>query len=314
VDPQQLNLHPPRDWQVFEDLCHALWEREWRCPTIQKHGRSGQPQRGVDIFGKPNGGAHYHGIQCKAKAKSGADGKIFALVPNDIRREVEEAQTFDPPLEKLIIATTAPSEVNIQGFVRKLSEEHLRQGLFSIDVLAWPEIVARVARHEDVLERFYPGATARWRGMARKVDETHRLVIASVIGAVLLVVMAIDVFFGRPWPSAPEIHPHDTLNGSTLRLPFTIKNTSIFPILSAEMTCGIDWVFFKDAQGQSANFVQMAFVNDVLSIDAGHQVNYECDASQLIKINQDGSLQIRTLNGSRAGLGNLHRRIGGVSA
>jgi hypothetical protein len=51
MDMQQLILHPPRDWQVFEDLCRALWEREWRCATIQQHGRSGQTQLGVDIYG-----------------------------------------------------------------------------------------------------------------------------------------------------------------------------------------------------------------------------------------------------------------------
>jgi len=169
---QQLVLHPPRDWQVFEEICHSLWEREWKCATIQQHGRSGQAQHGVDIYGKPDGGAHYHGIQCKAK--SSAAGRIAALSVKDIRREVEEARTFAPPLKGLIIATTAASDVKIQTIVRKLSEEHVRQGLFTIDVLAWPEIVARLVQHEDLLERFYPGASARWKGMAQQVDELHR--------------------------------------------------------------------------------------------------------------------------------------------
>jgi GNAT superfamily N-acetyltransferase len=176
--PQQLVLKPPRDWQVFEDLCHALWEREWRCATIQKHGRSGQAQRGVDIYGKPDGGAHTHGIQCKAKSSTA--GGIAALTIQEIRREVEQAKTFGPPpLKGLIIATTAESDVNIQASVRKLSEQHVGQGLFTIDVLAWPEIVARLTRHEDVLERFYHDASLRWKGMAQKVDEIHRRAIGG---------------------------------------------------------------------------------------------------------------------------------------
>ena len=152
-------------------ICHALWEREWACATIQQHGRSGQKQRGVDIYAKPNGGAHYHGIQCKAKSST-AD-RIAKLTVAEIRREVEEAKTFVPPLKSLIIATTAPSDVKIQASVRKLSEEHVGLGLFTIDVLAWPEIVARLARHEDVVERFYPGVSARWKGMAQQVDEMY---------------------------------------------------------------------------------------------------------------------------------------------
>ena len=87
---QQFDLPPPKDWQVFEDLCHALWQREWRCPAIQKHGRSGQQQRGVDIFGRPEGDNRYHGIQCKAKSK--AAGGIAALTAKEVRLEVEEAK------------------------------------------------------------------------------------------------------------------------------------------------------------------------------------------------------------------------------
>jgi hypothetical protein len=125
----------------------------------------------------------------------------------------------------------------------------------------------------------------------QKVDQsTHRkrlhhhvweaLVIA---GTILGVLAGIDLFFGRPWPSAPEIHPHEALNGSSSRLPFTIKNTSVWPISNAKMTCGIDWVYITDTLNQAATFMQVALVNRVISIPAGVTVNYECDASEVIK-------------------------------
>jgi GNAT superfamily N-acetyltransferase len=173
VNPEQFDLNPPRDWTTFEKLCRALWAREWACETVQLHGRSGQKQHGVDIYATPYGGADYYGIQCKAKSSAG--GMIANLTDADIREEVEKAKTFVPRLKKYIIATTAASDVEIQASVRKLSEEHVRQGLFTIDVLAWPEIVARLAHHEEVLEVYYPGASARWKVLARKVDEMHDL-------------------------------------------------------------------------------------------------------------------------------------------
>ena len=54
-------LPPPRDWQVFEDLCCKLWRRLWNDPNAQKHGRAGQKQHGVDVFGQPDGGPHWEG-------------------------------------------------------------------------------------------------------------------------------------------------------------------------------------------------------------------------------------------------------------
>ncbi len=61
----KLDLPTPRDWQSFEDLCRDLWAELWGDPNAQKHGRTGQKQRGVDIFGQPGSGADWEGVQCK---------------------------------------------------------------------------------------------------------------------------------------------------------------------------------------------------------------------------------------------------------
>jgi hypothetical protein len=65
----------------------------------------------------------------------------------------------------------------MSGFcTRKLSDAQTRSGLFAVEVLAWPEIVARHARHEAVLERFYPGASTR----IRRMDEGLLAIQATV--------------------------------------------------------------------------------------------------------------------------------------
>lgn len=153
MDPQHFDLPPPKNWQDFEELCHALWELEWACPNIQRHGRSGQSQLGVDIFGRPKGAAGFHGIQCKLKS-SGVDSNL--LTSSELRREVIEAKRFDPPLEHLIVATTAPLDTKIQAVARSISEQNAAQGIFRVDVLAWPEILARLFKHETLLNRYYP--------------------------------------------------------------------------------------------------------------------------------------------------------------
>src|SRR5439155_17901030 len=61
-------IAPPRSWEKFEELCLAIFKAEWDDGLAQKHGRKGQPQQGVDVFGSPNGRrAVFHGVQCKGK-------------------------------------------------------------------------------------------------------------------------------------------------------------------------------------------------------------------------------------------------------
>jgi len=166
MEPQQLDLAPPKNWQDFEDLCHALWELEWSCPTIQKHGRSGDNQSGVDIYGKPAGDRRYHGIQCKVKSRQGT--KLPKLTRREIEAEIEEAKKFEPPLAQLIIATTAPSDKKIQKFAREVSAKHAAIGLFSVDVLSWHEIQLRIAKYPELVERLLPGnASAAGRPRSR---------------------------------------------------------------------------------------------------------------------------------------------------
>ena len=84
-----LRLAPIADDDRFEDLCCELWRREWKDPSAQRHGRSGQAQQGVDIFGRPNDGPDFDGIQCKAVANP--------LTETELQAEVDSARAFDPP-------------------------------------------------------------------------------------------------------------------------------------------------------------------------------------------------------------------------
>lgn len=154
MDPQYFDLPPPKNWQDFEALCHALWELEWDCPNIQRHGRSGQNQLGVDIFGQPKNRNRFHGIQCKLKSSTVGSNSLTSA---EIEREVSEAKKFEPPLEHLIVATTAAADTKIQAAARAISNRNADQGLFRVDVLAWPEILTRLLKHEALLNRYFPG-------------------------------------------------------------------------------------------------------------------------------------------------------------
>lgn len=69
---------------------------------VSMHGRSGQPQQGVDIYGRRDGQDDcWVGVQCKQKD----DGKEIA--EQELRDEVEKAKKFEPALVEFILITTA---------------------------------------------------------------------------------------------------------------------------------------------------------------------------------------------------------------
>lgn len=155
MDFRAKQIHPPKNWATFEDLCHALFKVVWRDPLAQKNGRTGQPQHGVDIFGGIDGDrTRYDGVQCKGKA---AHYNSQATV-EELLSELAKAEKFQPALRHWIFATTAPVDVNLQTAARELSVTRAPAGLFTVEVLGWEEIQALMATTPEVVKEFYPEA------------------------------------------------------------------------------------------------------------------------------------------------------------
>jgi hypothetical protein len=145
----KLDLPPPRDWQVFEDLCRDLWAELWGDPNAQKHGRTGQKQRGVDVFGQPaGGGGAWEGVQCKRYERQ--------PTRKAIEREVAEARTFKPPLRRLIVATTTKRDTGAQEIVREISDAEVARGSFSVSLSSWNDIADELVKHRDLFRHYYP--------------------------------------------------------------------------------------------------------------------------------------------------------------
>ena len=146
-------IAPPKNWEIFEDLCHALFKLVWQNPLVQKNGRKGQAQCGVDIFGYQKGNYEsLWGVQCKGKdANYGSE-----VTKDELTVEIAKADNFTPPLNHWIYATTAPVDANIQETARELTLQRKNDGVFGVDVLGWDEIKALMASHPKIITEFYP--------------------------------------------------------------------------------------------------------------------------------------------------------------
>lgn len=146
----EIQLPPPNSWKEFENLCFQLFKKEWNDPFIQRNGREGEVQNGVDIFGNLDNLSI--GIQCKGK-------NIYPqanLTKSEILIEIEKAKKFNPALKNFIIITTAPRNSKLQEFVRLQSKELENQGFFKLFLFFWHDINERLAIHFDLIRTFYP--------------------------------------------------------------------------------------------------------------------------------------------------------------
>ncbi|APV44465.1 hypothetical protein Dform_01131 [Dehalogenimonas formicexedens] len=144
---------PPANWQDFESLCCDLWRAIWKDPDTQKNGRQGQPQHGVDIFGRPNQGTSWAGVQCKGKDNYAEK----SLTEEEVESEVEKAKSFKPSLKSFAIATSGKRDAKIQQLGRNITDKHLLQGLFPFRVWSWDDILEKLDEYPDIVEKYYSG-------------------------------------------------------------------------------------------------------------------------------------------------------------
>jgi tetratricopeptide (TPR) repeat protein len=157
TDFSAVSIPQPLNWQDFERNCRVLFACILNDPNTQLNGRQGQPQHGVDIWGRRGGeGTRWVGIQCKGK---NADYPS-AVSETELRAEVAKARKFQPPISEFILATTAPDDAKIQEVARTITQENEKAGKpMSVSVWGWGTIQAEIIRYSDALKSFHPDVT-----------------------------------------------------------------------------------------------------------------------------------------------------------
>ena len=146
------SLPPPKAWDNLEILVWDLLRREWNDPYTVRHGRTGQRQSGVDIYGRPDMGDSLAGAQVKGRSSSYGS----PITEDELRAAVQEAKGFHPPLSQLVLVTSAPRDASIQQVAREISEQNTAEGLFSVEAWSWQDVEERLASHPELVRLYYP--------------------------------------------------------------------------------------------------------------------------------------------------------------
>lgn len=142
---------PPSNWQDFERLCFDVFSRIWKTNDAQLHGRTGQPQFGVDVYGTDRVEQTFVGVQCKGKDQ----GYENPLTKSELQEEVEKAKNFRPKLGVFVVATSAPNDEAVQAVARELTQKHKLENLFEVRVEGWTTLRQRVSDYPEIVQKYF---------------------------------------------------------------------------------------------------------------------------------------------------------------
>lgn len=183
---------PPKGWDEFEDIVCSAAKIRWQNQDFTRHGRQGQSQEGVDVYGKDAKGQMV-GLQCKNTCNG--------LTESTIEDEVKKAECFKPTLAKLYIATTAVTDKKIQAFARSLSESRQSAGHFGIEVLFWNDIWHDLALQPERVYQHFPHLRPKESDDQQETQHDLRLFLAfqAVLSYDPAIRLLRDHDFGGPF-------------------------------------------------------------------------------------------------------------------
>ena len=97
ADYSSANIPAPKDWQAFERKIRLLFEHSLGDSHTQNNGRIGQPQHGVDVYGRRGASSdHYVGVQCKGKDANYGGAVTKAELEAEVRAPEPQCATLHP--------------------------------------------------------------------------------------------------------------------------------------------------------------------------------------------------------------------------
>lgn len=149
ISQAPLQFHPPENWQDFERLTRILFEDLYDA-RFNRFGRSGQNQKGIDIFGKLN--QKNIVIQCKCKNQLTNSKNITIKEITDIVTKIDNE--YSTHIDEIYILVTLPDDVKTQEFIANLNLDRGKKNQAEIIFWGWNEISDRINASRKAREFF----------------------------------------------------------------------------------------------------------------------------------------------------------------
>lgn len=136
----------PKDWDTFEEIVCDVFARKLNNHNLQRYGRSGQRQSGVDIAGLTEEGLL--GIQCKHHPAG-------SITTSEIDDEIAKSEDFRPELDEFTIATSADRDATAHSHVLQLSKRREAENKYPVAIKFWQDIYGWLVEFPDLVYKHF---------------------------------------------------------------------------------------------------------------------------------------------------------------
>lgn len=145
------NLPKPLDDDLFEDMVCDIYSRIFSNPNLQRFGRRGQRQHGIDIIGKNYNNNRLQAIQCKCHSSEVTEEVVIKELDDDLVK-------FDASgivVENYIFVTSTPNSATIQKYLVELNSKRAKEKLCNVEVIFWETLQKELLENPDLLSRYF---------------------------------------------------------------------------------------------------------------------------------------------------------------
>jgi tetratricopeptide (TPR) repeat protein len=166
-------LPPLLDDDEFERLVRDIVRRVHNDPGIERLGRKGQSQSGIDGFSPANSSITF---QCKLKdTRYETDEHIRAVLMKEMEAELTKTAGLGRPLTRFIFASTFKNDTHLQKKASSLSSD-----ILTVEYWGWDSINERIWEFaEELIPIYYPEVPVRavhgFRQITPHLIETSRI-------------------------------------------------------------------------------------------------------------------------------------------
>ncbi len=143
-------LPPLNDEVEFERLVRDILRRVYDDPGIERFGREGQSQYGIDGFSPANPGITF---QCKLKdTRYKNDDRLRDILLTEMEEELEKTKGLINQPQRFIFATTFKNDTHLQQKASSLSDESI-----TVEYWGWDTINEKIWEYaESLIPTYYP--------------------------------------------------------------------------------------------------------------------------------------------------------------
>jgi tetratricopeptide (TPR) repeat protein len=159
-----LRYPAPKNDDFFEQFCLDLLRAHFKLPGLQRYGRRGQRQHGIDIIDLISPPPRF-AAQCKA------DDPNLVFTEDRLRKLVADALKAPHKLKNYVILSTGKTSTQLQNAVAEVNAVHAASGEFIVEFLGWDLIERLLDDHPTVVqEHLTPITNAHLAGIDEKLE------------------------------------------------------------------------------------------------------------------------------------------------